>query len=146
MNISSKSKCQLNLWCKLIIWTFQVNLSVNLIEVCTPSLDFLHRHRLLSTKLLSQEILQNRLFLSFKMFLEGVNTLLTCILSVAYRWRKMVLGIRFCFKDNHYFTIISSDGLVYLYLEIYPFTTGATTTGVIVAASIRYKVIFTNDT
>ena len=32
------------------------------------------------------------------------------------------------------------------YLEIYPFTTGATTTGVIVAASIRYKVIFTNDT
>ena len=31
------------------------------------------------------------------------------------------------------------------YLEIYPFTTGATTTGVIVAASIRYKVIFTND-
>jgi hypothetical protein len=31
-------------------------------------------------------------------------------------------------------------------LDIYPFTTGATTTGVIVAASIRYKVIFTNDT
>ena len=36
---------------------------------------------------------------------------------------------------------------IYIYnLEIYPFTTGATTTGVIVAASIRYKVIFTNDT
>jgi hypothetical protein len=33
-----------------------------------------------------------------------------------------------------------------VYLEIYSFTMGTTTTGVIVAASIRYKVIFTNDT
>jgi hypothetical protein len=32
------------------------------------------------------------------------------------------------------------------YLEIYPFTTGEATTGVIVAASLRYKVIFTIDT
>ena len=32
------------------------------------------------------------------------------------------------------------------YLDIYPFTTGETTTGVIVAACIIYKVIFANDT
>jgi len=55
--------------------------------------------------------------------------------------------------NNFIFTVTKKNRLlsiyiyIYIYyLEIYPFTMGATTTGVIVDASIRYKVIFTNDT
>ena len=54
---------------------------------------------------------------------------------------KLHLSATFCM-----FYIYTHTLYIYIfYLEIYPFTTGATTTGVIVAASIRYKVIFTHS-
>jgi len=36
-----------------------------------------------------------------KLFSEDINILLKSILSVVYRWRKMVLAIRFWFKVDY---------------------------------------------
>ena len=52
--------------------------------------DFLQRHNLVITKLLNQGFLQNRPVLFFKKFFRRFNTLLKSILSILYRWRKMV--------------------------------------------------------
>ena len=54
---------------------------------------------------------KNCLVLSFKMFFWWYQH--WSVLSVAYRGREMVLTIRFRFKVDHCFPIISFDGLVY---------------------------------
>ena len=80
-------------------------------RACSLYSDFLQCHRILSTKLLNQGFLMNRLILSFKVLVRKIST--PCILSVAYRWRKMVLAIRFWFEIDYCFTFMSYDSLVY---------------------------------
>ena len=65
---------------------------------CSLYSDFLHRHRLLSTKLLNLAVLKNRRILIFKLFVfrEDINILLKSMLSLGYIWRKIVLAIIFC--------------------------------------------------
>jgi hypothetical protein len=43
--------------------------------------------------------------LSFQSVLKDVNTLLKSIMSVGYRWRRIVWAIGFWFKVDCYFTI-----------------------------------------
>jgi hypothetical protein len=83
--------------------------------------------------------------LSFSYKLNGL------IVNYTKKYQEIQVGNLLMFQNmrKRKYTILVKSYSIYIYiyyLEIYPFTTGETTTGVIVAASIRYKVIFTNDT
>ena len=56
-------------------------------RTCSFYLDLLQLHRFLSTKLLIQGFLQNRLIVSFKQLFGRYQRLMKSILSLAYRWQ-----------------------------------------------------------
>jgi len=63
-------------------------------QACILCSDILKRHDILSTKQLSERFINRRLILSS----TKVFPMLKSIMSLSYRWRKMVLAIRFWFK------------------------------------------------
>ena len=81
--------------------------------------DILQGHRLLGKyyKLLNQGFLKNSvIYFSQSCLEDSLNLLLKNILSLAYRWRKMVLFIWFWFKDDYWLSILSYNDLLYYLL------------------------------
>ena len=83
--------------------------------ISQSSLQFVFRvfttSRNLSTKLWNQGLFLRKVF-----FPDYINTLLSSMLSVGYRWRTIEWAIKIRFKVNNCFPIMSSDGLLYYHI------------------------------
>jgi hypothetical protein len=105
---------------------------------CILYIDFLRRHRYLSTKLVNQRFLEDLIFQSVFLIYQH---LADKFLSHACWWLYMVLAIIFFCKDDHCFLILSSDSLLY-YLT---FTSWLRPSGLLWRISIIHMTSFTTQ-
>jgi hypothetical protein len=95
----------LRLWFNITTHTLRSSLQFvfRLFTTSSSSEDWTMKSRIYKKKIDSLYLLKG--------VLEDNNTLLKRVLSIAYKWRKMVLAIIRCFQVDYCFTVVSYDDL-----------------------------------